>query len=132
MGSRVKVQPPAKLPPTGLTPVTLKAWKSGLVVYLKQSVEYRRFLPGGIYATWTAAENNAHRITILKDSDRIAATVEGHAAQNATRLIERRVELETFLSIVANLCDTSDYEDILMNSISLDWIIKHIEQVTGI
>ena len=132
MGTRVKIQAPVNLPPTGLSPVTLKAWKAQLTVYLKQSETYRRFLTNGVYEAWTAADVNEDRILALHEDDTYADDVVGFANLNVARLTERRIELETFLSIIANLCDTSDYEDIMMYSTSLDWVIKHIEQVNDI
>ena len=78
---------------------------------------------------WIKAETNENRIENLHADDTLPNTERDYVNQNAARLEDRRVELETFLSIIANLCDTSDYEDILNNSTSFNWILKHIEQV---
>ena len=92
--AQIKIRLPEKLPSEGLTPVKFKAWKGQLIIYLKQSVDYRRFLPGGLYANWSANDEVEDRIENLHAND--------HPEQ---RLADCQTQLETFLSIIAGLCD---------------------------
>ena len=101
----IKIKLPEKLS-EGLTPVKFKAWKGQLIVFLKQSRDYTRFLPGGIYANWLANEETENRIANLHATDTPADAA-------AERLQDRQTQLETFLSIIAGLCDASQYEDVM-------------------
>ena len=118
----IKIKLPETLPAEKLTPVKFKAWKGQLTVYLKQSPEYRRFLPGGIYSTWSANVDVADRIQALHASDTPA-----DAAARAPRLVDRQTQLETFLSIIASICHSSQYDDVMQRSTSVEWIWNLIE-----
>ena len=124
MATTIKIRLPQKLPPSpeGLTPVEFKAWKGQVIVYLKQSADFRRFLTGGIYATWTANDEHQDRIQNVHATDQPA-----NNAQLPQRLIDRQTQLETFLSIIAGICDTSQYDDIMQRSTSIEWIWNLIE-----
>ena len=115
----IKIKLPEKLS-EGLTPVKFKAWKGQLTVFLKQSRDYTRFLPGGIYANWLANEETENRIATLHATDTPAEAA-------AERLQDRQTQLETFLSIIAGLCDASQYEDVMQRSTSVEWIWQLIE-----
>ena len=119
----IKIRLPEKLPTEGLTPVKFKAWKGQLIVYLKQSADYRRFLPpNGPYATWSATADVVDRIEAVHANDQAA-----NNAQNAARLTDRQTQLETFLSIIAGVCDSSQYDDVMQRSTSVAWIWNLIE-----
>ena len=118
--AQIKIRLPEKLPSEGLTPVKFKAWKGQLIIYLKQSVDYRRFLPGGFYANWSANDEVEDRIENLHANDNPQHNPE-------QRLSDRRTQLETFLSIIAGLCDASQYEDVMQRSTSVEWIWNLIE-----
>ena len=118
----IKIKLPETLPAEKLTPVKFKAWKGQLIVYLKQSPEYRRFLPAGIYSTWSANVDVADRIQALHASD-----IPGDAPARAPRLVDRQTQLETFLSIIASICHSSQYDDVMQRSTSVEWIWNLIE-----
>ena len=119
----IKIRLPEKLPTEGLTPVKFKAWKGQLIIYLKQSADYRRFLPpNGPYATWSATADVVDRIEAVHANDQAA-----NNAQNAARLTDRQTQLETFLSIIAGVCDSSQYDDVMQRSTSVAWIWNLIE-----
>ena len=125
-GTGIKIKLPEKLPTQGLTPVALKAWKGQLTLFLRQSRVFRRFLTGGLYANWTAAEEDQNRIDDLHADDIPGQNHQPGDDRNG-RLAERRNQLETFLGIIAGLCDPCQYEDILQRSTSVEWIYRLIE-----
>ena len=118
----IKIKLPAPLPSEGLTPVKFKIWKSLVTTYLSQSQDYQRFLHGGVYSTWIAADENEHRLDNLHATDQAV-----NAAHNANRLQQRRTQLSTALSVVASITDPSQYDDIMMRSTSFQWIWNLIE-----
>ena len=86
--NNMKIQPPVKLPSTGLTPDTLENWRFQLIVYLKQNPDYRRFLaPKGIYKIWTAGVRDKDRIKELHATDKVDPNLEDAEEQNAARLL---------------------------------------------
>ena len=62
MPAQVKILPPVQLPANGITDTKLKIWFDQLVSYLEQDDNNSLFLEGGLYSTWTAAEENPLRI----------------------------------------------------------------------
>ena len=123
--ARIKLLPPEKLPAEGLTAVKFEAWRSTLVVFLKQNDDFRRFLPGGIYAQWTAADENPDRIAALDNDD---APQAGNNNENAAQRLEKRqTQLETMLTHIAGLVDPTEYKDVMIRSTSVDWIWRLIE-----
>ena len=124
MATTIKIRLPNKLPPSpeGLTAVQFKAWKGQVIVYLKQSADYKRFLTGGCYSTWSANDEHQDRIRNVHATDQPA-----NIANAPQRLAERQTQLETFLTIIAGICDFSQYEDIMQRSTSTDWIWNLIE-----
>ena len=116
MAPHVKINPPAQLPATGITDTKLKIWYDQLVCYLDQEECNALFLDGGIYSTWTAAEENPHRIPALD------------AADNGGVLATRRKQLRTFLTIVARSCHDNDYEPVVQHSTSLKWIVDKLRE----
>ena len=67
----IKIYPPNQLPAEGVTDVQFQIWKEELEVYLETEPKFEKFLPGGKYDTWQAAENCELRIThaIAPDKD---------------------------------------------------------------
>ena len=61
---------------------------------------------------------------LRNDTDRLAG---GNAAQNPARLQTRRTQLATTLSIIASIADSSQYDDIMTRSTSIQWIWNLIE-----
>ena len=127
MATRVRIDPPNQLPSSGITPIKYKQWKVALKIFLHQTPDFREFYPGGKYHTWTALEDNPHRIIALHDADVIP--------QNTTReehLAQRRIHLETFLGIIARYSDEGDFDDIMEKSTSIEWIFTIHERRYGI
>ena len=124
MATSIKIRLPNKLPPSseGLTAVQFKAWKGQLIVYLKQNADFKRFLTGGCYATWSANDEHQDRLRTVHATDQPADNT-----QIPQRLAERQTQLETVLSIIAGNCDFSQYDDIMQRSTSIDWIWNLIE-----
>ena len=120
--SGIKIRLPEKLPSEGLTQVKFKIWKSMTITYLQQSTDYQRFLPGGPYENWLAADENQHRIEALHNTDR-----DEDDTRNPARLTSRRTQLATVLSIIASISDLSQYNDIMTRSTSITWIWNLIE-----
>ena len=84
-------------------------------------------MPNGHYVTWIAADTNEHRINDLHANDQPVPPITVEA-----RLADRRLELETMLSQIAALCNSSEYDDVMMYSTGLPWVWKHLEQVYDI
>ena len=67
--TNTKLSPPNVLPEQNLTSAKFKAWQLTLYNFLDQDLENEQFLPGGRYATWTAANASPRgpkgRITAL-------------------------------------------------------------------
>ena len=74
----LKAPPP--LPATGVDIVSFKVWKNTLVAHIQQDANHFHFLPGGLYATWTAAEYGA-RILVLDNDDPEKVTLDGKRDQ---------------------------------------------------
>lgn len=124
---KVKIDPPNQLPPSGLTPIKYKQWKIALKIFLQQTPDFREYYPGGKYTNWTPLEDNPHRISSLAANDTVPGdtTDEEHLAQ-------RRLNLETFLGIIARYSDEGDFDEIMEKSSSLEWIHNLHERRYGI
>ena len=125
--SRVKVDPPNQLPSSGVTSIQYKQWKVALKIFLHQSPEFRLFYPGGLYPTWESQENSPNRIDALAANDAVPRDTDG-----AEHLAQRRINLETFLGIIARYSDEGDFDDIMEKSTSLEWIHQLHERRYGI
>ena len=114
--TKVKVHPPEQLPATGVTDVKLNIWIDQLKAYLSQEDDYVKFLEGGDYAEWTAAEENPQRII-------------AHAGVDAAAdLPKRRRQLFVVLTIIARSCQEADYNVVMNHSTSLSWIINKLRE----
>ena len=104
----IKINPPERLPDHGLTEQLFEIYKTELEVYLSVEEKYHPFLTGGRYANWTDEETNPHRIVQHADPDQ------------AVHLPQRRLELKTFLSLIAKTVSINHYSTIMRNSTSLE------------
>ena len=70
-GYHLKLLQPKELPETGVTISQFKPWVNHLRNFLQQDVENNRFLLGGEYETWKAANESANgkRIIAIHDDD---------------------------------------------------------------
>lgn len=127
MAAKVKIDAPNQLPPSGITPIKYKQWKVALKIFLHQTAEFRQYYPGGKYTTWTAMEDNPHRIVNLAVGD-----VEPEGTTKEEHLAQRRINLETFLGIIARYSDEGDFDEIMERSTSLEWIFTLHERRYGI
>ncbi len=66
----IKIYPPQQLPAEGVTDVQFKIWSEELEVYLDIDDRFQKFLPGGRYDNWLAAESNPDRLTVAKAPDK--------------------------------------------------------------
>ena len=113
----IKIRPPDRLPPTEVSMSQFKTWKTSLEIYLKQEANYRRFLPGGDYQTWKAAEDGTCLDALASDN-----------ADRNGNIGERNVELETFLGQIGACCQHTEFDDIMTRSTSFNWVIHYLEQ----
>lgn len=127
MAAKVKIDAPNQLPSSGLTPIKYKQWKIALKIFLHQTADFREYYPGGKYTTWTALEDNPHRILTLAQNDTVPQD-----STDAEHLAQRRINLETFLGIIARYSDEGDFDEIMEKSTSLEWIHNLHERRYGI
>ena len=114
--SSIKIYPPNQLPAEGLTDTQFQIWCEELEVYLEIEEKYRKFLPGGTYDKWTAAEENSLRVILPQPPD------------TDTALPNVRRELRQFLTIIAKFVQQDYYNPIIRHSTSLQWIYDKIRQ----
>lgn len=53
----IKIYPPKQLPSEGVSEPAFNIWREELEVYLEIDNRFQKFLPGGDYQTWEAAES---------------------------------------------------------------------------
>lgn len=114
--SSIKIYPPNTLPAEGITDVQFQIWCQELEVYLEIEEKFRKFLPGGKYDKWIAAEQNEKRIIVAKAPD------------TAAMLDDIRRELRQFICIVAKYVHQDHYNPIVRHSTSLQWIYAKIRE----
>ena len=112
----IKIYPPKQLPSEGVSEPAFNIWREELEVYLEIDNRFQKFLPGGDYQTWEAAESFPNRIRAVKPED---------LPEN---LNTYRKELRQFLTIIAKLIHTDYYNPIIRHSTSLDWIYIRLRQ----
>ena len=134
----LKAPPP--LPATGVDIVSFKVWKNTLVAHIQQDANHFHFLPGGLYATWTAAEYGA-RILVLDNDDPEKVTLDGkrdqvgaaaHRVAVAQLLRTRNAQLSKFITHVATLCHHTENDDVTNCSTSLEWIFTYLKKHYGL
>ena len=111
----IKIYPPKQLPIEGVSESAFNIWKEELEIYIDLDSRFQKFLPGGRYETWEAAETCSDRIRIPKPED----------VDNITTY---RKELRQFLAIIAKLIHPDYFNPILRHSTSLEWIYNRIRQ----
>lgn len=116
----LKIYAPNPLPAEGVTDTTFNIWRDALEIYLEVDERFHKFLNGGDYTTWEAAETYPDRIRVL------------HAADTESNLTTIRKELRQFLCIIAKFVHQDYYQPIVRHSTSVDWIYKKIRQDYGI
>jgi hypothetical protein len=65
----IKIYPPKQLPIEGVSESAFNIWKEELDIYIDLDSRFQKFLPGGRYETWEAAETCSDRIHIPKHED---------------------------------------------------------------
>ena len=116
----LKIYAPNQLPAEGVTDTTFNIWKDALEIYLEIDERFHKFLNGGDYTTWEAAETYSDRIRALNTAD------------TESNLSSIRKELRQFLCIIAKFVHQDYYQPIVRHSTSLEWIYKKIRQDYGI
>ena len=114
--SSIKIYPPNTLPAEGITDVQFQIWCQELEVYLEIEPKFRKFLSGGKYDRWIAAEQNEKRVIIPKTPD------------TTDMLDDIRRELRQFICIVAKYVHQDHYNPIVRHSTSLKWIYAKIRE----
>ena len=65
----IKMNQPSVLPEEGLTSITFKRWRTWVITYLDQDLDFGQFLSGGRYETWASSNSTPRgfkgRITTL-------------------------------------------------------------------
>ena len=114
--SGIKIYPPNQLPAEKITDVQFDIWREELEIYLEQEKKFEKFMPGGRYEQWLAAEDNPQRIIQAKDPDK------------EYELTKIRKELRQFISLIGKYVHNDYYNPIIKHSTSLSWIYKKIRQ----
>ena len=112
----IKIYPPAKLPEKGVTDLLFNVWTRELEIYLGQDERLTAFMTGGRYSAWEAGDTNPNYITVPAGKD--AAAI----------LPTRRIELKTFLSIIAKSCSINHYNVVMRHSTSLQSIYNKLRE----
>ena len=112
----VKVYPPDTLPAQGVNEDDFNIWQEQLTVYLLQDNNNERFFDGGIYAEWSSEEEFPGRIRIPAAPDQAAI------------LPTRRRELRTLISQIAKSCHKTDFQTIMKQSTSFQWIMNKLRE----
>jgi len=153
MSRYLKLNPPAVLPPTGVTSVSFKAWQRTLIAYLEQDANTPHFMDGGVYATWRPRGKNRLRIAALHDDDpdrvvlmdRLTAAIQARQARpndarvdqydQQTRdrdldnlLTARNAQLAKLITLISVLCPYTLTNNLDQLSTSFLWIIGYLEQ----
>jgi hypothetical protein len=153
MSRYLKLNPPAILPPSGVTSVSFKAWQRTLIAYLEQDANTPHFIEGGHYAVWHPRGKNRLRIAALhvNDMERVAimnhltaalAARQAHPNDNrvdpydqpardrdlADLLTARNAQLAKFITLISVLCPYTLTNNLDQLSTSFQWIITYLEQ----
>ena len=112
----IKIYPPNQLPSEGVTDDQFQIWKEELEVYLETESKFERYMPGGRYEKWQAAENLEGRIAAVIAPDKYA------------ELTKIRRDLRQFITLIAKYVHNDYYNPIIRHSTSLAWIYKKIRE----
>ena len=135
-GYQLKLLQPKELPETGVTISQFKPWVNHLRNFLQQDVENNRFLPGGEYETWKAANESANGKRIIEihddDEDKVEITAEkdGEKKKTLTKklMIKRNAQLGKMLQHIVSFVHYTEADDIDQNSTGLEWILTYLRQ----
>ena len=101
----IKMNQPSVLPEEGLTSITFKRWRTWVITYLDQDLDFGQFLSGGRYETWASSNSTPRgfkgRITTLfvkdanspvhlLDDDVTARQVESLAIKDDPSMVDGR------------------------------------------
>ena len=114
--SSIKIYPPNQLPAEGVTDVSFGIWKEEMEIYLEIEKKFRNFLPGGLYESWTPAEQNEKRILTAIEPD------------TEDKLPDLRRDLRQFIAIIAKHVHCDYYNPIMRHSSSLKWIYNKLRE----
>ena len=107
----IKIYPPRQLPDRNVSEIEFNIWKEELEVYLSQEEDFRHFLNGGSYDSWTSQEYaTVDRIETLANVDE---NQEEGGDEEAYVLLKRNRDLRTFLSIVAKCVSQGHYSSVI-------------------
>ena len=112
----IKIYPPMQLPAEGITDTQFQIWKEELEVYFELEPKYIKFLPGGRYESWEAAEMVEGRILGTKEPDK---------NEELPKICR---ELRQFITIFAKYVHTDYYNPIIRHSTSVQWIYNKIRE----
>ena len=136
MAFHLKLLQPKELPADGLTSAEFKPWQNHVINFLQQDVENFRFLPGGKYAAWHAANENVNQRRISQlvddDEDKLALVADAtltEAARNAqlVKLLDsRNSQLGKMLQHIMSFAHYTEADDIDQSSTSMEWIFNYL------
>ena len=128
----IKIFPPKQLPDKGLSEHSIEAWTLELEVFLIVNGDMARFLQYGEYNTWQSEETFHGRIQQLDAHDEgIMGMQPNEGAKTAKRtslLNKRRRELKTFINQVPKVVSTNNYNFVMRQATSLDWLYSEIRK----
>ena len=109
----------------------LDGWFGICKIYLMQSDDYLRFLPGGENAKWIAETANLTRGLITQPvfpEDAEEADIQRITAEATKETNKSRRDLATMLTTVAAFCPDGMFRSVVSESTSLQWIYDRIQQ----
>ena len=115
MPGGIKISKPERLPKEDVSEPDLHSWWNELLNYLNQDDDFHLFKKKGIYSSWTAAELDEDRITVI------------HADDDATKLNARIRQLNNYLTIIAGCCSKDQYMLVIRQATSLEWIWSELQ-----
>ena len=133
----LKLNQPKELPAEGVTSVAFKPWRNHLINFLQQDVDNYLYLPGGLYAEWTASAESpdGKRIAELKATDELKVEIdagEGDAAAKQAKtnklLLTRNSQLAKMIQHIVSFVHYTEQDDIDQNSVSVEWIFTYLRK----
>ena len=135
-GYQLKLLQPKELPETGVTISQFKPWVNHLRNFLQQDVENSRFLQGGEYENWKAANESANgrRITKISEDDEDIADINSEKDADKKKaltkklLLKRNAQLGKMIQHIVSFVNYTEADDIDQSSTSLEWILTYLRQ----
>ena len=137
MAFHLKLIQPKQLPAENVTSAEFKPWQNHLINFLQQDVENFRFLPGGMYAEWGAAneiEGNMRVAALAAEDEDLTAingVVEAVPVKEArkTKLFKiRNAQLGKMLQHIVSFVNYTEADDIDQASTGMEWIFRYLRQ----